>query len=658
MSRKGIRERSGFGIRPKFIGMVITILVVSAITLSGILIYNITNLLQDELKTRGILLAKKIASNSIYGVATGDSTMLEGFINEIKDEPNLIYVIIIDAGGKILARTNVKEAGKVLNGPLIIKSLGKGEVSFERVSTDDGVMVFDIWTPIFLNDLKVGSVRIGLSSKGVTEKAKEVFWLGFGSTMIVMFFAGLLSYFLVGLVIKPIEEMAWAAECVAEGDFRRRLDISSGDEIGALALSINNMLASLEEKDKELRQNVMDLEALNTTAQLASQSLDLREILDNVLGKALEITGMDAAWVYILDEKDNLLRIAAHRGISTDFVEEIDRLAIGEGIAGRVGSSGEPIIIEDISDDKRLTRKMVIERGFKGFISIPIKSSEKILGAINITSMKRHKPSVKEINLLKGVGNQVGMAVTNSSLYGRLKAKIDELRSTQDQLIHSARLAAVGELAGHVAHEINNPLTGVLGYASLLMEVETDSGRMRQLKIIEEETLRAREIVRKLLDFARQVEPKREKVNINRAIKPILSLVSGHAMSSNIQVVGEYSEGLPDVFVDINQIEQVFLNIINNSMDAMPKGGILAIKSYLSGRYVAVSISDNGNGIQAGMLPRIFDPFFTTKEKVSGAGLGLSVSLGIIERHGGKIDVESLVGQGSKFTVSLPTEEV
>ncbi|MBI5745468.1 MAG: hypothetical protein HZA13_00510 [Nitrospirae bacterium] len=148
-----------------------------------------------------------------------------------------------------------------------------------------------------------------------------------------------------------------------------------------------------------------------------------------------------------------------------------------------------------------------------------------------------------------------------------------------------------------------------------------------------------------------------ERVNINGIVKVVLSLVMGPAKISNTEITEEYSDGLPDVVVDVNQIEQVFLNIINNSMDVMPDGGILTVKSYLAGGYVAVSISDNGKGIQAEILPRIFNPFFTTKDKVSGAGLGLSVSLGIIERHGGKIDVESSVGEGTKFTVRLPINQ-
>ncbi|MEK7279827.1 MAG: ATP-binding protein, partial [Nitrospirota bacterium] len=239
-----------------------------------------------------------------------------------------------------------------------------------------------------------------------------------------------------------------------------------------------------------------------------------------------------------------------------------------------------------------------------------------------------------------------------------LKAKMDELKSTQAQLIHSAKLAAIGELAGHIAHEINNPLTSVLGYTSLLIETETDSERKKQLNIIEGEGLRARDIVKKLLDFAHQIEPKRERVDIKHIIEVVLSLVTGPAGTSNIAIKAEYTEGLPDILVDVSQIEQVFLNIINNSMDAMPDGGILTVKSFLAGGYLAVSVSDTGRGIEAKTISRIFEPFFTTKDKVSGAGLGLSVSLGIIERHGGKIDVESSVGEGTKFTVRLPINQV
>ncbi|HLF85485.1 MAG TPA: ATP-binding protein, partial [Nitrospiria bacterium] len=238
-----------------------------------------------------------------------------------------------------------------------------------------------------------------------------------------------------------------------------------------------------------------------------------------------------------------------------------------------------------------------------------------------------------------------------------LKARMDELKSTQDQLIHSARLAALGELAGHVAHEINNPLTSVLGYTSLLIETESDPKRTTQLKIVEGEGLRAREIVKKLLDFAHQAEPKVERVDIKRIIKVVLSLVIGPAGASNIAIKAEYTEGLPDILVDVSQIEQVLLNIINNSMDAMPDGGTLTVKSFLAGVYLAVSVSDTGRGIEAETLSRIFEPFFTTKDKVSGAGLGLSVSLGIIERHGGKIDVESSVGEGTTFTIRLPLNQ-
>lgn len=658
MYREGIIDRFGFGIRAKFIILISALLIVSTVILSGILIYYTVNSLRDVIKQKGILLAKKIVNDSIYGVTIGDTTILDGVIREVKNDPDLVYAVILDKNGMALAHTNKEEVGKIFNEESTMRLMDKKELSFEKLFVGKGTMVFDIWAPISLNDSKVGSVLVRLSSKRVMGSVNKIFWIGLGSATVIIFFGSLLSYLLVGLMIKPMEEMALAAEDIAGWDFTRRLDISSNDEIGKLASSFNNMLVSLEDKDKEIRQNMRDLGILNTTATLVNQSLDLGEILDSILEKTLEITDMDASWVYLIDEKDNLLKVAAYRGISTDFVKEIDRLAIGEGIAGRVTPSGEPIVIKDISKDERLTRGIVKDSGFKGFISIPIRSRDRIIGAINIASKRIHESSSKEVNLLEGIGNQIGMAIANSSLYGKLKAKMDELRSTQEQLIQSTKLAAVGELAGHIAHEINNPLTGVLGYASLLIETEADSARKGQLKIIEGEALRTRGIVKKLLDFAHQVEPKRERVNINRVIKVVLSLVIGPAAASNIKIVEEYCDELPEILIDVNQIEQVFLNIINNSMDAMPKGGILAIKSYLAGRYAAVSISDNGSGIQAEIVPRIFEPFFTTKKKVSGAGLGLSVSLGIIERHGGKIDVESSVGKGSKFTISLPAEEV
>jgi len=231
-----------------------------------------------------------------------------------------------------------------------------------------------------------------------------------------------------------------------------------------------------------------------------------------------------------------------------------------------------------------------------------------------------------------------------------------DLRRFQVQLIQSAKLAAIGELASNVAHEINNPLTSILGYAGLI-KAETDPTIMKEeLEIIEKEALRAREIIRNLLDFARQTPLKMEEADINNILKTVLALTRSQARASNIEVIENLKEGLPKISIDINQIKQVFINIINNAISAMPKGGRLSISTDIENGdgFIKIDFSDTGIGIPEENLPRIFEPFFTTKEAISGTGLGLSISYGIVERHRGKIEVKSKVGVGSTFTVKLP----
>lgn len=234
----------------------------------------------------------------------------------------------------------------------------------------------------------------------------------------------------------------------------------------------------------------------------------------------------------------------------------------------------------------------------------------------------------------------------------------EDLKKSQVQLIQSAKLAAIGELASNIAHEINNPLTSILGYAGLI-KTETDPlTRKEDLEIIEKEALRAREIIKNLLDFARQTPLKIEEVDINNVLKTVLSLTKSQARAGDIEVIEYLKEELPKVPIDINQIKQVFINIINNAIFAMPGGGKLWISTTIDdGKdFVRVGFKDTGTGISEENLTRIFEPFFTTKDASSGTGLGLSISYGIVERHGGKIEVDSKVGEGSTFIVKLPAE--
>jgi len=230
-----------------------------------------------------------------------------------------------------------------------------------------------------------------------------------------------------------------------------------------------------------------------------------------------------------------------------------------------------------------------------------------------------------------------------------------ELKRTQAQLIQSTKLAAIGELAANIAHEINNPLTSVLGFASYLAEQVPPGRPMREeLDLIQEEAGRARDIVRDLLHFSRQREFSSQITDLNVVLEQTLAMVRRQGALDSITLQEHYASGLAPVEVDVPRIKQVFLNLINNAVYVMKDGGSLTIRSSASGDMVQVEVIDTGTGILPEHVDRIFEPFFTTKPDVSGTGLGLSVSLGIVQSHGGTIEVKSEVGRGSTFTVKLP----
>src|SRR5439155_1377624 len=230
-----------------------------------------------------------------------------------------------------------------------------------------------------------------------------------------------------------------------------------------------------------------------------------------------------------------------------------------------------------------------------------------------------------------------------------------EIKQTQAQLIQSTKLAAIGELAANIAHEINNPLTSVLGFASYLAERVPPGAPMREeLDLIQEEAGRARDIVRDLLHFSRQREFVPQMTDLNVVLEGLLAMVRRQGAFDAITLVEEYTPGLPPVEVDVPRIKQVFLNLINNAVYVLKDGGTLTVRSSVVGDTVQVAVIDSGPGIAAEHLDRIFEPFFTTKPDVSGTGLGLSVSLGIVQNHGGTIEVKSEPGRGSTFIVKLP----
>jgi two-component system NtrC family sensor kinase len=263
--------------------------------------------------------------------------------------------------------------------------------------------------------------------------------------------------------------------------------------------------------------------------------------------------------------------------------------------------------------------------------------------------------------------------VSSANHYERLQETIRKLRAAQvesqarlmaqqeaeSRLVQAAKLVAVGEMAAGIAHELNNPLTTVTGFSELILdETPADAPHRADVEMVLQEALRARGVVRRLLDFARQGERTRAKCDLNEIIEDVLALTTHFVHTSGVQLQVALQSDLPWVSVDSNQLKQVFLNLVHNAVQAMPTGGNLSIHTELrskSGKpWAAVAIQDSGIGISPKDADRIFEPFYTTRGARGGTGLGLSVTYGIVTDHGGTIEVASRPGEGSIFTVWLP----
>jgi two-component system NtrC family sensor kinase len=297
--------------------------------------------------------------------------------------------------------------------------------------------------------------------------------------------------------------------------------------------------------------------------------------------------------------------------------------------------------------------------GFKSFESSAQKSiivNDEVRGRLEIGCIEngsfalsaKGDCTIEENNLLEAVAKKVAYIIDRKETY-------DKRKTLEQQLRHADRLATIGQLAAGIAHELNNPLGDILGFAQLAANhPDLDESVYQDLVKIVKSTLFAREIIKKVLYFGRQTHPKEAQTDLNKLIGEWIDFFKTRCDKSGIEVVVETDEGLPTVNGDPAQLNQVFVNVVVNAIQAMPDGGTLIIKTLFQNGWVSILVADTGQGIEEENLEKIFLPFFTTKEVDEGTGLGLSVVYGIVNEHGGYVEVDSKKGQGSTFKIKFP----
>jgi len=352
------------------------------------------------------------------------------------------------------------------------------------------------------------------------------------------------------------------------------------------------------------------------------------------------------------------LRRAAAVGHRSEFAKNFPLVAVPPELIQQIRAVRAPFLSAQglplpglIAD---LRKKEQIESAY----IVTLWSKDKIVGGLVVGSRTAREFSAPDISLLIAVGSQVASAVERSQLYEETRQAYENLRRTQEQLLHSEKLAAVGQLISGVAHELNNPLTAILGYSQLL----ESSGQVGPLALSYSEKMykqaqRTHRIVQNLLSFARQHKPERVPVAVNTVMEDTLTLRDYDLRMNQIRVHLELSKDLPLVPADPHQMQQVFLNLINNAVDAIlehSSEGDLWVSSGLDERYIFVEFTDSGPGVKD--PSRVFDPFYTTKPVGKGTGLGLSICYGIVTEHGGTIRVKNAHPRGACFRIELPLQ--
>jgi signal transduction histidine kinase len=427
----------------------------------------------------------------------------------------------------------------------------------------------------------------------------------------------------------------------------------------ALAGVLSSVLTNAQ-RYQELQTTVRQLEAARETGLEIAADLDLDILLRRVVRRARELIGARGAELALVDEQAEIVRTVVSDNPWRDFTgTEVPYMS---GVEGKVAVLGEPLVVADYNN---WAGRMYPERHmpYRTVAGIPLKLKNKVIGVLLVSDDRQDKEFRSEdLQLLEFFAAQAAVFIRNARLYQEIQDRMEAQRQAEMQLVRSARLAAVGEMAAGVAHELNNPLTTVAGFIELVLdELSEDSPQRQDLELVLREAKRARGVVRRLLDFSRPGDNLRVRTDINEVVSEVLTLVQHLVRTSGVELRVQLREDLPWIRVDPNQIKQVLLNLVHNALQAMQSGGTLSIITALTEKenvpWMTISVQDTGEGIHPEYLDRIFEPFFTTRPVGTGTGLGLSVSFGIINEHGGFIEVDSKPGEGSRFTVWLPVED-
>jgi signal transduction histidine kinase/CheY-like chemotaxis protein len=405
-----------------------------------------------------------------------------------------------------------------------------------------------------------------------------------------------------------------------------------------------------------LERQLQELKALFRVSCLVNSKVELSSILDTICENVVSSLGADQSSLMFYSPRDKKLRCIAACGTDSDLVKgkEVDE---GKSVAGWVVKHNKPLLLEDNLSDYDFSGLVQKDRRIRCSLCVPLKVNEVVKGVLNVNLLhQKRRFTETDLQLLCIFAENAAVAIEKASLYEELKGKVN-------QLIDSQKLGAVGEITSGVAHDLNNLLSVVIGRAQLLSGRMNDPGQHRHVEAMEKAAMDASEIVHRLRQFGRPSSDEGfANVDVGGLVNEVVEMTRprwnewAKLRGINVKVTKLLSP-VPPVYGCASELRQVLVNLILNSIDALPDGGEIVLQTAKVGELVLISVRDNGAGITEKVRARVFEPFFTTKPD-RGTGLGLSVAHRIILNHNGEIGVESRLGEGTTFTIKLPVSGI
>jgi signal transduction histidine kinase len=400
----------------------------------------------------------------------------------------------------------------------------------------------------------------------------------------------------------------------------------------------------------QLRLKSRQLTSLVDIAQMIISETNLDEILEQITLQTFRLMKARLCSVFLFNEDGSELVLRACHGGSALYREK-PNLSTEDSLLGSVVKRGKPVAVIDVVKEKGYIQTDIARKErLVSMLAVPLIFGTKTIGVLAVYTQQRHRFSNDEVKLLTTLGDLSAVAIEK----GRLLARVVDM---EEKIRASERLSALGLLAAEIAHEIRNPLTVVqMLFHALVESIALDDNSMRDAKLIAEKMRQMNRILDQVLSFARSSEPSKEAIHAQLLFDDVFLLTRHKLQQQGIDMRSAAPDELPLFRVDREQVEQVLLNLILNAAQAMPEGGSLrlsaAVEEFEGEPYMALSVRDNGEGMSPAQINNLFAPFLTTKE--TGTGIGLAIVKKIMENHQGKVQVESKLGQGTKFKLLFP----